>query len=147
MNIKSGVAPDDGVVPLETKMVEAVALQTALAASKLCLFKAGVIALTAITTKELMDSEECDFDGYTPGGVTIAAFGEPFADENGESVLLVAPSKQFNYVDGVDHVSNEVGGAYLVDAGGKLRGVIEFDAPVTLNNDNASLVVLFSRRV
>lgn len=147
MLIQTLICPDNGVEPIEAKVQLATEIQTELVNSKLCLFKAGQILINSLADKELLDSAECDFDGYTAGGVTIAAFGDPIVDAANDSVLLAAPSKQFNYVAGVGEVANDVGGAYLVDANGKLRGVVEFPDPVTLDDNLDGVTVLFVLRV
>ena len=90
MPIFNQVVPDVGVKPLASRVTEAVALQTALVNSKLALFKAGVVTLSPVTTKALLDANECDFDGYTTGGQTIAAWGDPLVDPGEDTVLLPA---------------------------------------------------------
>jgi len=147
MPVLSLVCPDDGIVSLESKVVEALELQTALVNSKLRLFKSGEISVTSVTTLELLDSVQCDFDGYTADGVTIAAFGDPIVDDAAETVLIAAPSKQFNWTHVADDVANDVGGAYLVDSDGALRGVVEFPDPVTMQDELDGLSVQFTFRV
>jgi len=146
MPVVNQVWPDVGVNPLESKVAEALALQTALVNSKLRLFKAGTIAVIDGVTKALLEANECDFDGYTAGGLTIAAWGDPYVDNVEGDVLLSAPSKQFNYVDAAA-VSNEVGGWFLVDAAGNLRGVAEFDEPITMDDDLDAIVLVITRRI
>lgn len=146
MPIVSQIFPDVGEVTIAAKVVEAIALQTALAASKLRLFKAGVIALTPDATKALLEANECDFDGYPAGGIELATWGDPLVDAGANSVLLAAPSKQFNYVDAAA-VANDVGGWFLVDAAGNLRGCAEFDEPVTMDDNLDAIVLQITRRI
>jgi hypothetical protein len=147
MAVQVGVCPDDGVRSLVSQLVVATSLQTALASSKLQLFQAGMVSLTPATTIDDLNAAEATYDGYTPGGVTITAWGTPYVDVNGLSVLVTAPSHQFNYTDSTTHVHNEIGGAYVADATGNLMGAIAFGSPVTMEADDDACVVSFSFRV
>ena len=147
MPLRQVICPDGGAVPLEAKVKLATELKAALANSKLRLYKADTVVAGGLTSLAALEAAECDYDGYTAGGVTIAAFGDPIEDDGGASVLIVAPSKQFDYTDGVDHVTNEVGGAFLVDSDGDLRGVVEFETPVNMATDLDSVVVTWAQRV
>lgn len=147
MPIFNLVCPDDGVIPLESKVTLATELQTALINSKLRLFKGGTIVDTPLTTLAALESIECDFDGYPAGGITIAAFGDPIADAEGDTVLLPAPSKQFNWAHVADDVANDVGGAFVVDATGNLRGLVKFPEPVTLDDPLDGISVQYTHRV
>lgn len=146
MGVQVVVVPDDGVKSLETLMQEGAELKTALAGCELRLYKAGVVGPTFATSLAVLDENEADYDGYTAGGVTVAAVGDPYEAGATGGVLVTVPSVQFNYVDaGGD--PNEIGGAYLVDANGKLRGVAEFAEPVTMANNSNSIVVSMSFRL
>ena len=142
--IETKIIPDDGIRPKEAKLKEAADLKTSLAAGKMMLFKQGAVAINDLTSAADLAAGEADFDGYTTGGIAVANFGDPILDTDG-TVLVVSPLVQFNYTDGVDHVSNEIGGAAYIDAGTKVRGVVQFDPPVTLatNDDGVPVVLAF----
>lgn len=64
---------------------------------------------------------EADYDGYAAQAFT------PWFDPilaPGSGYMIASPLVQFAYVDGVTHVGNLIGGAFIVDAGGDLRMVL-----------------------
>lgn len=146
MPVRSLVVPGNGPRPTEAKLADAAAVRTALAECLLRLFKASDGEIVPATTAADMDAFEADFSGYTAGGVEIATAGEPYVDEDGK-VYITLPSVQFNHSGGGTPVVNEIGGAYVVDAAGKLRGAADFAAPVTMANASNSLVVTFTLEV
>lgn len=147
MPIVSLICPDNGVKPIEVRVTEAIELQAILVNSKLRLFKANEITLTGLLTLALLEANECDFDGYPAGGITLAAFGDPIVDSPNDTVLLPGPSKQFNWAHVADDVANDVGGAFLVDSDGNLRGVVELEETVTLDDALDGLSVQYTQRV
>lgn len=147
MPIKTVTFPTTVPKPTEQRLVEAGELQTILALSKLRLIKAGGIGIGGSTNLAALVAAEADFDGYPAGGITLTAWGDPLQDELLGPVLLVAPSKQFNWAHVADDVENEIVGAFVVDADGNLRGVEEFDEPVTMSNTSSGLVVTFAIKI
>lgn len=143
------ILPDVGIVTTESLMTEAAELQAALAASTVVLFKDSMPAITGETTAAVVLANECDFDGYTPGGNTITAFGDPFEDPDGDGVLIVAPTTQFNYEtpEVGDPVTNLVKGFALLDADGNLRGVRVYDDVIPMEDDSDSIPVVIARRI
>lgn len=145
MPLQSKVVPDEGVKPIETLMLEGAELKTALAGGKLRLFKAGT-ALDILTTTDNLVASEADYDGYTAGGVAVAAANDPYIDGI-ESVVVTLPLVQFNYTDGADHVHNTIGGAFYCDAAGKVRGAFEFDTSVNMASNSDSIPVVMAFRL
>lgn len=146
MGVKTLVIGNGGIRPLEALFQEGVELKAALANCKLRMFKAGVGTINEMTNLAALNAVECDYSGYTAGGVTVVAAGDPHIEEGGEAVLVTLPSSQFNFVTPEEDppVTNTVGGAYVVDAAGKLRGAQKFDAPVNMASDLNSVVVSIS---
>lgn len=143
------IIPDVGVQPRVSLMVEAAALKTALALSKVRLFKDTFGIPNVNTTLALLDAHQADFSGYTAGGNTITAFGDPYADPDGSGVLLVAPTTQFNFLDPDPDpaVPNDIGGFYVVDAAGALRYAVAFEEAVTLGDNEQSLPIVVGVRI
>lgn len=140
--------PDDGEMQRESLLVEAAAVRAEYANLKVRLFKSSMPLITKFTTLADLDEHQCAFSGYTPDGNTIAAFGEPFADPDTTDVMLVAPTTQFNFVTPEEDppVTEAVGGFYLVDSGGDLRGAVRFEEPVNMATDSNSLPIVVARR-
>lgn len=121
------------IFPNEAALTGAAVLQTALANSKLHLFKSGTV-VGAETTLVDLDAAECDFDGYTAGGVTITAWLAPLLKAGG-GAFIESGYKQFQYVDGVGHVTNIAGGWYITTSGGALWSADNFAVPVPFQAD------------
>lgn len=108
--------------PLEACLVNATERQTAYVAADIHLYQSSLVPTETTTLAELT-AAECDYDGYASQALT------PWFDPilaPGSGYMTASPLVQFAYVDGVGHVSNLVGGAYIVDAGGDLRMVLAF---------------------
>src|SRR5204862_5977856 len=73
----------------ESAITKAGEIKTALALSKLRLFKEG-LSLTRFTTITQLEAAECDFDGYSAGGYTLTAWTGPTAPSGG-GALLTSP--------------------------------------------------------
>jgi hypothetical protein len=116
------IYPNDGALAL------AGLVQTGLAGSKLHLYKQGLV-LGQTTTKDELDAVECDYDGYTPGGITITAWLAALLLAGGGAEIQ-SGTKQFVYIDGLTHVTNLAGGWYLTLAGGGLFAAGAFQNPV-----------------
>lgn len=93
-------------------------LQTALAGGKLHLYKDGFTP-TVTTTKAELDAQECDFTGYTAGGMTVAAWLNPYLDPAG-GAAIESGTQQFEWASGSPDVGNLVGGWYYTTAAGML---------------------------
>lgn len=107
-------------------------LQTALAESELRLFKSEFDPTYGMPLSAF-DAQECDFSGYTAGGKTITAFLEPLTKVGG-GTTIAAPTQQWDFTppgEG-DPVLGDVGGWYLVTAGGVLVAFEKYDEPVNL---------------
>lgn len=143
------VIPDVGLKPRAALMTEGAALKTALALSKLRLFKSSFGTPSVNTTLAALVASEADFSGYAAGGNTITAFGDPYSDPEGPGVLIVAPTSQFNFLDPDPDpaVTNEIGGFFLVDAAGALRAVVAFDDVASMASNDDSLPIVVGMRV
>lgn len=101
-------------------------VKTALAASKLKLFKAIAAPLSVSTV--LADFTEADYDGYAE--ITIAAFHNPYIDPAG-GASIQSGTQQFDFVS-VPLTTNIVLGWYLKNAAGALVVAGTFDAPIAM---------------
>jgi len=110
-------------------LVNAAEKQTALAASKVRLFKSTFVPTVATTLAEL-EADEADFTGYPAGGATITAWLDPLLDPAG-GASITAPTVQFA-VDPAPSATDIVGGFWLEDAAGDVRLVGQFAAPVPM---------------
>ena len=117
-------------------------MQTVLENSKLRLFQSSLNPSPSTLLADYV-AAECDYDGYTPGGLTVTAFLDPISAPLG-GAQIQAPTKQFTYVDGVGHVSNNVGGWFLCDAAGAVRavGVLGSPVPMASNGDGLPIDVV-----
>lgn len=131
-------------VPKQGLMQDAADWQAELAGAKVRLFKDGEITLTAGTTLAELNAAEADYDGYTALGIEITAFNDPIAIA-GNRVAVVGETVQFNYVDGVGHVANDIAGWYLVDTNGVLRGAGMLPDVVTLAGNTDGIAVVPKR--
>lgn len=146
MGLQAKTVPDVGRIILAGLMAMGAELKTALASSKMRLFKSEIVSLVGIT-KALLEASEADYDGYTPGGVTVTAFNDPFKDDNG-SVLVTSPVTQFNFVDAdPTEETNIIGGAWLEDAAGIVRAVVLFDDAEPMETNDNSIPVVLSFRI
>lgn len=104
---------------------------TALAASVIKAFKAPFVP-TPFTSKADLVANECDYDGYA--SITIAAWNDPgFAAAGGSSID--SGYFQFEYLDGMTHVSNNVGGFWIETATGDVIVVGVYDTPVPMEQN------------
>ena len=129
--------------PLVGCLEDATERQTALALSVLHLFKS---TFNPDPSNVLADytAQEADYDGYA--AETLTAWNAPLLAP-GTGYMISSPQVQFQYVDGVTHTTNTIGGCYLVDASGNLRQTIIFTSPIAFQADNQGtdvvLVILF----
>lgn len=136
--------PAEGsVVPRAGLMQDAADWQGEMAASKLRLFKDETITLGSQTTLAELVAAEASYDGYVAGGIAIAAFLDPLY-ESGVGAVVHSPLVQFNYVDaGGD--PDTIGGWFLVDAAGKLRGCGALKEPATMGTNDDAVAVVVAR--
>lgn len=146
MVIEAVKVPGDGPRQRVAQLADAAAVRTALAGGELRLFKFQESNISNEATVAGMDETEADYSGYTAGGVTIAAAGEPYVGPDG-GVYITLPSVQFNCVPGAPNVANDIGGAYYVDAAGVLRGVAKFEAARHMETASHSIVVIMTIQV
>jgi hypothetical protein len=106
------------VYPNEGTQKIADTVKTLLASSKLRLFTTAVTAVGSGTTKAELEAAECDFTGYTEGGVTITAFLAPLLNPVGGS-SIDWPTVQFAAASPYT-VGNVVGGWWIETAAGVL---------------------------
>ena len=112
-------------------------VQTALASSKLKLYKSG-LTLTPATTQAALEAAECDFTGYTAGGIAISAWNAPIlATAGGYSIQ--SPLAQ--WVVGATPTGNLVGGWWVEETGGALIVAAQFATPVPMEVTGQGLPV------
>lgn len=103
-------------------------IKTALALSKVRFFKASLVPNESTTVAQL-EAAECDYDGYTPGGITLTAWTGPLDDPAGGAVIT-SPLVSLAYGPAADPpVTNSVGGYWIEDADGDDRIVGIYDPP------------------
>lgn len=149
MGVEVLVIGNGGLYPLDSLAQQAAELKTALANCKVRLFKSALPAVNIFTPLSAIDAQQADYSGYTANGVTVTAAGDPYIDLETNSVMVALPSVQFNFAtpEEGDPVTNQIGGAYVVDSGGKLRGVQRFETARNMAGDLNSIVVSLSFRV
>lgn len=124
--------PDSQFYTQQAALAKAGEIKTALALSKLCLFKAD-LSPNQFTTKAELEAAECDFDGYTSGGYTLTAWTGPLIDPNG-GAILTSPLVNIAYGPAEDPpVTNSVGGWWIEDASGDVRLVGTYNPPRNAN--------------
>lgn len=106
--------------PLDGCLQNATERRTAFAAMVAHLYKSTLVPTIGTTLADLT-AAEADFDGYATQTMTTW-FPPIFAP--GSGYLIQSPQVQFSYVDDTGHVTNTIGGAYFVDATGKLRMIL-----------------------
>lgn len=106
------------VFPNQGTQKIAALVQTALALSKLRLFKSTITDVSSDTTRAELLAAECDFTGYPAGGVEIEAFLNPLLAPIGGS-SIDWPTVQFAIASPYT-VTNTVGGWWIETAGGIL---------------------------
>ena len=120
--------PDNQFYTVEAATTKAAAIKTALALSKLLLFKQGLNP-TQFTTKAEFEAQECDFDGYTAGGYVLTAWTGPLNNPGGGAVITSPIVNSVYGPVGTPPVTNQVGGWFIEDATGNVRLVGTFDPP------------------
>lgn len=146
MGVQNVQVPENGARPRVAMFADAAALKTELALCEVRLFKETELVISPTLTVAALDAVEADYSGYTTGGVTVTAAGDPYLGNAGE-VLVSLPSVQFNHVPAVPNVENEIRGAYVVDAAGVLRGVVVFEENQTMAGLLNSVVASITFRV
>lgn len=145
--VQTVIIPDAEALAREALMALGVNLKTALANCKVALYKSSIPSTGPGSTAATLAASEADYSGYTAGGVTVTAVGDPYLDA--DTVIVTIPSQQFNFLtpEEDDPVTNNIGGAYVVDAAGKLRGVFPFSGSRPMLSDSNSIVVSLSIRL
>lgn len=128
--------PDSAGLSLTGAKTEAAAGKTRLANSVLHLFKSG---FTPSPTSILADftAQECDYDGYA--ALTMAAWSDPVLA--GSGYIIYSPTQTFPWAHVADDVGNQVGGAYVVLAGGSLYSYIIFDPTRPMQGPDQAVIV------
>lgn len=116
--------------------------RTRLANAKMRLWKSGLV-LTWDTTLAQLNAAEADYDGYTPGGITIPAWG-PALQGPGQTFVISGGVQSFVVGTGGPGNWNVIGGWYLVTADNVLWAVGEFPAPVPMQQPGAGQPVALS---
>ncbi len=128
--------PDVSALSLSGSSVQALAAQARNANGVLHLFQAGFNPTPTSNLAAFLDAE-ADFSGYAP--ITIAAWEDPFL--LGASWATSALAQYFRYDSGAGTVNNEIGGWFLVLAGGALTIYGTFNPTRTISGDGQIIVV------
>ena len=113
-------------------------LKFALANSRVRLCQAPFVFAQG-TTKASAVAAEADYDGYTSGGNTITAWGDPLLQTGGGAAI--AAETTFAYVDGMTHTANTISSGWVELAGGSLVLPFNLSAPITLQNNGDGFVL------
>lgn len=107
--------------PLSACKQNATERRTALAAGDVRLYKSSFLPTPSNVLADYI-AAEADYDGYAP--IAVANFLLPLLAP-GSGWMINQPLVQFEYVDGVTHITNVIGGAFYVDAGAEIRQVLQ----------------------
>jgi len=118
---------DRGIYTNEAALAQAEEARAGLALSLLRVFDATIVP-DATTTAADMIAVETGLIGYPPGGYPMTAFAAPQLIAAGVAVIT-SPLVAIVYASGA---SAALGGAWIEDAAGDVRGVFIFDPPRTL---------------
>jgi len=133
--------PPDGVTSLAAELAALTALVAKLYevgdTAEIRLFQDGLVAVTEVTATADYDAAECDFGGYAPIALPVAA-PDIYQNDDGHYAVTL-PSVQFN-ASGVAP-SNMVGGWYLVDADGVTQRAAAFADAVEMATALDSLIL------
>lgn len=110
-------------------------VKTALAGSKMCLYKA--ITAPPSPSTVLANITEADYDGYAQK--TIAAWLNPYIDPAG-GASIQSGTQQFDFVS-VPLVTNNVLGFFILNAAGLLIALGSFAAPIAMTQTGDSIPV------
>jgi len=104
---------------------------TALAASKLRLFKTGY-SPSITDTLAMVVAQEVSYSGYAAGGIELTAWVGGYISPQG-GIGIASPQVEFAYVtpEGTP-VTDIAGGWFLVDATGNLVAEGTFDSPIPM---------------
>jgi hypothetical protein len=127
--------PDASYLSLTGAKIEAAAAKTLLANSVLHCFKSP-FAPTPTSTLADFTAQEADYDGYA--ALTIAAWGNPILA--GVAYAILAPTQTFRWALDADAVGNQIGGTYLVTAGGDLYQYTVFDPTRAIQGPDQAIV-------
>lgn len=105
-------------------------VRTGLAAGHVHLYKSGFTP-DANSAEADFELNECDYDGYTAGGIAVATWLAAILAPGGGAGIQ-SGDVQFTYVDGVGHVGNSVGGWWYESAGSKAVVYGSFADPIPM---------------
>lgn len=131
--------PDISFRGLDGSKVDSTDLATSLGATAEChLFKFGFTP-TPVNVAADYAAQECDFDNYAP--ITVAAWHAPVLNGTFGYMIFASAEVVFTWVSAGPDVGNQVGGYWIEDAAGKIRAVVIFQNPFTLNGPDQALVL------
>lgn len=110
-------------------------VRTALAASKMALYKA--IAQPISPSTVLADLTEADYDGYAQK--TLTTWNAPYLDPAGGASIQPG-TQQFDFAAGAGD-TNVILGFYVLNAAGALVFIGNFDAPIAMAHNGDSIPV------
>ena len=123
--------PDSKLYTVASALAKAADIQTALAVSVVRFF-ADTLVVTENTTRTQLLAAEIASDGYTPGGYTLTAWGDPLKSAEGGAVIT-SPLVQIAYGPAGDPIATAaVGGYWIEDATDNVRLVAQYDPPRAL---------------
>lgn len=122
--------------PNSSSFDQANALKTALALSKLRLFKTGLVPTPQTTAAQLI-AAEADYDDYV--AATITAWLTPVNSSFG-GAQFSAPTVEFVCTADQD-VGNNIGGYWIEKAAGAVVLIRQFDDPVPMMSANDGILI------
>lgn len=126
---------DRNALSLAGALVQATANQARMANCVMHLFAYGWVP-TPTSVKADFLAHECDYDGYA--AQTITAWGAPVLV--GQAWGTFAPTQTFRWTFDTDSVGNQVGGYFLVTAGGDLMDYSIFDPSIPMQGPGMATV-------
>lgn len=134
--------PDQQLFTQQAATRKATIIQGGLANSKLRLVK-NPITINQFTTKETLEANEADFDGYTEGGYTLTAWIAPNNDPGGGAVIT-SPLTNIAFGTPSDPpVGNTLYGWWIEDSTGAVRlvGVWNPERPIQAPGEGFPMIV------
>ena len=93
------------------------------------------------TPKATLVAGEATFEGYTPGGNTIVAWGAPLTVL--PSGWAISAESTFAYVDAAPHTANTITGGWIEAANGQVLFAWNFANPLTFAQNGDGVVCQF----
>lgn len=112
--------PDTQFMTRAAAVTKGTRQKTALALSKLRLCKAPFVP-TEFSTIDDFEANECDYDGYVAGGITLTAWTGPIYATGGGAVITSPIANPAYGPAGTPAVTNEVSAWWIENAAGDVE--------------------------